>query len=91
MAVYVDPLMDHGWCWAGKPTKSCHLFADSLDELLAFALKIWLKREWLQGVDRQPPFPHFDLIPSKRRAAIKAGAVELTREEAVAKWRGGEG
>lgn len=87
MSVYVDPLMNHGWVLRGKAVQSCHMFADSMKELMAFAIGIWLRPSWLQGQDREPPFPHFDLVPAIRKRAVKAGAIELSREEAVAKWR----
>lgn len=87
MSVYVDPLMNHGWVLNGKPTMSCHMFADSKGELVAFARRLRLKETWLQGENRNPPFLHFDLVPSMRALAVKAGASELSREEAVAKWR----
>jgi hypothetical protein len=76
MAVYVDWLMQHGWVIRGRHTKSCHMFADSVGEIRQFAEKIGLKRSWLQ-FERAI---HFDLTPSKRAEAVRAGAVELTRE-----------
>jgi hypothetical protein len=62
--------------------KWCHLFADAPDcaELHAFARKIGMRREWYQG-------DHYDLTPKKRAAAVRAGAKECTREEAVRVWR----
>jgi hypothetical protein len=51
----------------------CHLTADTLEELHAFAAKLGMKREWFQDkVDR----PHYDLTPGKRLQAIRLGAVE---------------
>jgi hypothetical protein len=52
----------------------CHMWADSLDELLAMADRIGVQRKWLQ----QPPkasWVHFDIALSKKAIAIKAGAV----------------
>jgi Protein of unknown function (DUF4031) len=52
----------------------CHLWADSLDELLAMVDAIGVQRKWLQ----QPPkasWVHFDIALSKKALAIKAGAV----------------
>jgi hypothetical protein len=52
----------------------CHLWADTLDELLAMADAIGVQRKWLQ----QPPkasWMHFDIALSKKELAIKAGAV----------------
>lgn len=52
----------------------CHLWVEPGNEatLHAFARKIGLKREWFQGSAR---FPHYDLTPGKREAALAAGAV----------------
>lgn len=52
----------------------CHMWADSLSELLAMADRIGVQRKWLQ----QPPkasWVHFDIALSKKTLAIKAGAV----------------
>lgn len=45
----------------------------NVPRLIAFALQIGLKESWFQD---RPNFPHFDLTPSRRARAIKAGAVE---------------
>jgi hypothetical protein len=64
----------------------CHLFTDGDTEALhEFAQSIGLKREWFQ--DRKG-FPHYDLAPSKRAAAVKRGAVEVSAERMVAIVRG---
>lgn len=79
MSVYVDPLCEYGWVLRGRRTASCHMTADSDEELHALASKIGLKRSW-----HQPPpahFSHYDLTPSRRAHAVAAGAVELTRAE----------
>lgn len=83
MTVYVDPLVTHGWRFRGVPTKSCHMLTDGpLEELHAMAEAIGLKRAWFQEA---PPasFPHYDLTPSRRAAAVAAGAVELDRRGLV--------
>lgn len=93
MSVYVDPLCNHGWVLHGRATLSCHLFAigsDARRELLTFARQLGLSTGWLQGENRLPPFPHFDLVPRLREKAVRAGAQELSREEAVSLWRGTE-
>ena len=79
MAVYVDPLCNHGW----RLGPSCHLFADTLMELHEFAAKIGMKRAWFQD----ERLPHYDLTRSRRAAAVRAGVVELGRRDAVMKWR----
>lgn len=66
---------------------SCHMFADTVDELVAFAARIGLRREWLQGLGEKGRVPHFDLTEGKRWQAIRVGAVEVTREQAVAIWK----
>lgn len=76
MTVYVDPLIEWGgsatfrWLW------SCHMMADTDEELHAFARKIGLKREWHQAM---PPHSvsHYDLNSSRRVAAVKNGAIEV--------------
>lgn len=64
--------------WGGKPPfhrGSCHLTVDGetpehIAALHEFAAIIGLKRAWFQPRST----PHYDLTPSKRRAAIRAGA-----------------
>ena len=91
MSVYVDPLFtmesrnpqafrvgarnDHRWC---------HLFADTEEELRVLAEKIGMRRSWFQLSRRD--LGHYDLTPGRRAAAIRAGAVEVTREQAVEIW-----
>ena len=90
MSVYVDPVMNHG----GSPTFpwpfSCHMYADTLDELHALAKSIGLKRAWFQDKDK---LPHYDLVATKRKAAVACGAIEHTREQMVQfmRSRTGEG
>ena len=55
--------------------KWSHLFADSDNELHSFALKIGLKRSWIQNDKR---LPHYDVVESKRTDAIGCGAVAVT-------------
>jgi len=74
MSIYVDllrPCSPNGhWRYAA----SCHLFADSVEELKVFAQGLGLKPEWFQ--DHQL-MPHFDLTPGMRLKAVQAGAIEL--------------
>lgn len=68
MTVYVD---DADIPYRGM--KMSHLWADTIEELLAMVDKIGVQR-WLQ----QPPkasWVHFDVALSKKALAIKAGAV----------------
>lgn len=86
MTVYVDELESYGWVVRGRKTQSCHLFSDSLDlgDLHAVAARAGMQRRWFQD---KRSCPHYDLVPSKRQAAIAAGAVEVDRETAVRIWR----
>jgi hypothetical protein len=74
MTVYVDPLREvdprPGWKW----NTACHLIADSLDELHAFAARLGLRRAWFQP---HRIFDHYDLHLRKRKLAVKLGAVEV--------------
>lgn len=76
MAVYVDPLMWHGWRMYGRQIKSCHLFTDGeMEELHLFAQKIGLKRSWFH--DKPGSVSHYDLTERSRRIAVAHGAVQL--------------
>lgn len=76
--IYPRELIKAGARHAG--TKWCHLWSSTNDEaeLLAFAKRVKLKPTWIQ---RRPGFPHFDLTPSRRRAAILQGAIEKPLRE----------
>lgn len=77
MSVYVDGAEN-----AYGRMKMCHMIADSLDELLSMADTIGVARKWFQAC---PPasFPHFDIAQSKKRLALEAGAVEVSRRVLV--------
>lgn len=77
--VYVDNLRDYGW----RHGPSCHLIADSVEELIDFALAMGLRREWFQAKST----PHFDLTADGRKLAVELGAVELSNRELVGKVR----
>lgn len=68
MSVYVDDAK-HPF---GR-MKMAHLLADTEAELHEFAARLGLKRSWFQGGRR----PHYDVCKSKRRAALKAGALPI--------------
>jgi hypothetical protein len=87
MPVYVDPLYNYGGSAAFKWKNSCHMFADTEWELHVFAIRIGLKRSWFQDRRRGPRrFPHYDLNASRRRAAVKCGAIQLELRQARDKW-----
>jgi hypothetical protein len=87
MAVYVD---DFG-CPAnvgGLNARWSHLIADTVDELHAFAARLGLRRDWFQdpvvnGKPKAAPGTraaenwHYDVTQSKRRLAIRMGAVPV--------------
>ena len=68
MAVYVD---ESKYPFRGQ--FYCHMWADTLDELHVMADRIGLQRSWFQTKNAR--FPHYDLAPSKRAAALRHGAV----------------
>jgi hypothetical protein len=63
-----------------KRDGSCHMWADTTDELHTFARRLGLKRAWFQ--DHQL-LPHYDLTGPRRAEALKAGAVERSPKEFV--------
>lgn len=63
-----------------------HMLADSLDELHKMAASIGLRREWFQN----HATPHYDLCQTKRKAALRLGAIEIDRRQTVTlirRWR----
>ncbi|MEK7855288.1 MAG: DUF4031 domain-containing protein [Acidobacteriota bacterium] len=79
MAVYVDNIRDYGW----RHGPSCHLIGDSVEELIAFAENMGMRREWFQPKSS----PHFDLTADGRAAAVAHGAIELEQRAFVKKLR----
>ncbi|AYO85378.1 DUF4031 domain-containing protein [Methylobacterium brachiatum] len=81
MSCYVDqPIFPFG------RMMMCHLWADSLDELLAMVDRIGVDRKWIQGhpelsfgKHRDASWIHFDIAKGKRALAIAAGAIETDR------------
>ena len=75
MSAYVDSMLPcmPNTNWRYK--YSCHLTADTVAELHSFAACLGLKRIWFQ--DKR--IPHYDLTVSKRREAIKLGAITLVK------------
>jgi hypothetical protein len=79
MTVYVDNLRDYGW----RHGPSCHLIADSVEELIEFAVAMGMREEWFQAKST----PHFDLTVQGRELAVQNGAVELSQRELIQKLR----
>jgi hypothetical protein len=72
-----------------------HLFADTEDELHAFAAYIGLKRSWFQPGKsyggRPPRHWHYDVTDNYRHKAIRAGARSITWRESVSVMRERDG
>ena len=69
MSVYVDDV-EHRF----RGMIMCHMWADSLDELLTMADRLPLDRRWLQ----KPPkasWTHFDISRSMKAKALRLGAI----------------
>jgi len=65
----------------------CHLFADTpeeLPELHRVAAAIGMRKSWFQN---DGDLTHYDLVPPRREAALRSGAVEGTRLELVTALR----
>jgi hypothetical protein len=54
----------------------CHMIADTTQELLEMADAIGVARKWIQHPGT--PSEHFDIALTKRAAAVRRGAVEIT-------------
>lgn len=82
MSVYVDRVFatTPGRRWPF--TQACHMFADTEAELHHLAGVIGLRRSWFQP---KKGLPHYDLTAGRRRAAVRQGAIEVTRRQA-AEW-----
>jgi len=74
VAVYVDDMFA-----PYRGMKMSHMLADTEEELHAMADSIGVNRKWYQG-------DHYDVCLSKRAAAVRLGAIEVTMRE-IAKIR----
>lgn len=84
MAVYVDPIVVYsGQKHSVFRNGSCHMIADSTEELIEMALAIGLRSKWIQ--DAGTPLEHFDLSVSRRMEALKHGAQEISFRELAMK------
>jgi len=66
MTVYVD---DEQIPWRGKLW--CHLVADTLSEVHAFARRLGLRQAWFQS---KSVYPHYDVTVNVRDRALTMGA-----------------
>lgn len=71
MAVYIDDMRMLAQVGSISARWS-HLMADSTEELVAFALRLGMRREWIQKPGTA--MEHFDLTDSKRTLALRLGA-----------------
>ena len=80
MSVYIDDA-EHAF----GQMKMCHMFADSTTELFEMVDEIGVARKWIQlpGTYHE----HFDVCKSKRRLAVKAGAIEITERQTGERMR----
>lgn len=53
----------------------CHMAADTTEELNAMADKIGVSRRWIQKAGTY--LEHYDICLSKRKLAVRAGAIEM--------------
>jgi Protein of unknown function (DUF4031) len=91
VAVYVDDANIPARVPHGRVVHDCrcsHLFADTQQELHAFAAKLCLRRAYFQpGRPRRDGSPsphwHYDLTAGKRQQAIRLGAQPVTAREAI--------
>lgn len=88
MTVYVDDAYIQATVPNGRArhtSRWCHLTADTTEELVAFARRIGLRPTWIQypGTWKE----HFDVSEPKRRAAVAAGAVEVSAREQTIRMR----
>jgi hypothetical protein len=63
----------------------CHMIADSREELDAMANRIGVARRWIQKANT--PLEHYDICQAKRRLAVAAGAIEISKRTLMLKLR----
>lgn len=87
--IVVDPLKQWPHGLGPRMGPSAHLCSTvpgeaGTEELVAFALRIGMRRSWLQrpGTEHE----HFDVFGARRARAVKAGAVELTVAGIAGVW-----
>ena len=87
MSAYVDTLSKCEKRLGWRHTSSCHLIADTTDELMRFATSIGCKVEWAKT--SRKGVLHFDLSPKMRELAAAKGAKEINRHQLAAMLRRG--
>jgi hypothetical protein len=63
-----------------------HMLADSEGELVEFARRLGLRPDWIQHAG-DPALVHFDVTDTKRREALRLGAVSISWREAGLRTR----
>ena len=81
--VYVDELRPTVPRPGRRFSRSCHMTADTLEELHAMAGLLGLKPSWFQD----GKYPHYDLTANKRYDATHLGAQEITTREWIERQR----
>lgn len=81
MSVYVDDARIEERVKGGPPNIAMwsHMWADTEEELEKFAKRLGLNPKWIQGGS----LIHYDLVESKRKEAIKLGAIPLSSRAAT--------
>jgi hypothetical protein len=76
MACYVDDAMiPYG------RMKMSHMIANTTEELLEMVDRIGVQRKWIQKAGTS--WEHFDICAAKRKLALEAGAVAVSRKDLV--------
>lgn len=78
MTVYVDELTVYPNAKGIFKKGSCHLTADTDEELHEFAKQIGMKFSWFQ---KSKFGNHYDLVASRRSMAVKLGAKQETNRD----------
>ena len=86
MTVYVDDSNIQATVPNGRVSHTSrwsHLFADTEEELHAFAARLGLKRSYFQGGEKHGWRWHYDVTQGMRWKAIRMGAREVTWRQSV--------
>jgi hypothetical protein len=79
--IYVDELRKITPSKAYPFSHSCHMIADTSDELHEFAQKLGLMRRWAHTSNGM--IEHYDLTAKKREEAIQQGAIPIANKELI--------
>lgn len=85
MTAYVDDMFMQAAVRSGRTThrsRWCHLTADTVSELNAFAVRLGLRTSYFQSDTNSVRGGwHYDVTEPKRRQAVALGAVEVTTRQ----------